>query len=154
MSESAIRTQIASVLSGISNIGKVYSFPRSVSSDASFLSLFKASVSSVNQIRLWIVSRERSEEKQRIIGQGTLSSTEVIHHFQINGWMSLKDSSSTSSEFEALVELIRSTFRSNRILTNTCVPHHGVQVQTVTQDYLNKRFCHKVTLTLDIIEYV
>ena len=151
MSESAIRAQIKTILEAVTNIGKVYDYERWSADWTAFINLFKITVSGVDQIRGWEISRRSVGEKKVVIGVGSLAH-EDDHLFIIKGYMSVKDASATEKTFNTLIESIKTAFRANPNLNATCERHGRIQAPVIDFRIFGDVFCHYAELNLTVYE--
>lgn len=153
MSESAIRTQIYTILNNVSNIGKVYDYERYFTSEGDLALNIQSSITGIPQIRYWFVKRVGAPKTERyLIGKGAAESFKIQHNFQIEGYLGLEDSLSTEKTFNTLIEAICAVFRGNETLNNTCFYHEYIKVATISQKMLMKRLCHYTILDLMVHE--
>lgn len=155
MSEVLIRAQIKTILSNISNIGNVYNTKRYYNSQADRLSIMKTTISSVDQIRSWMISRDgQPESNQVLLGLTASNGREVIHKYVIEGWISLKDSSTTELTLNALLDLIEDAFADNRTLNNTCFYHEGIIIDKIDTVDMTGILCNHCELSLRVKEFI
>ena len=155
MSESAIRAQIKSILSNISNIGNVYDTKRYYNNQADRLTIMKATISSVDQIRAWMISREGTPEvNQVLLGLSASNGREVVHKYSIEGWISLKDSSTTELTLNALLDLIEDAFADNRTLNATAFYHEGIIIDKIDTVDMTGILCNHCELSLRVKEFI
>ena len=74
MPEAAIRTQIYTILGGVTNIGQVYDYERWAADWVTFINLFKTTIGTVDQIRGWEIGRRSATEKKLVLGIGAFES--------------------------------------------------------------------------------
>lgn len=153
MSEAGIRAAIKTTLSGVTNIGKVYDYERWAIDWATFIALFKTTVSGVDQIRGWEIGRRSVAEKKIVIGIGA-SSNEKTHVFIIRGYLGLNDAAETEKTFNALIEAIATAFRSDKTLGGAARDHDYIQAQTIDMRIFGGVLSHYCELTLTVHERV
>lgn len=155
MSEVLIRAQIKVILSAIANIGNVYDTRRYYNNQADRLTIMKATISSVDQIRAWMISREGTPEvNQILLGLSASNGREVIHKYSIEGWISLKDSSTTELTLNALLDLIEDAFADNRTLNSTCFYHEGIIIDKIDSVDMTGILCNHCELSLRVKEFI
>lgn len=155
MSESAIRAQIKIILSSISNIGNVYDTKRYYNNQADRITIMKTTISSVDQIRAWMISRVgQPESNQVLLGLSASNGREVIHNYNIEGWIGLKDSSTTEKTLNALLDLIEDAFADNRTLNNTCFYHEGIIIDKIDTVDMTGILCNHCELSLRVKEFI
>jgi hypothetical protein len=153
MSETAIRTQIYTILSAVTNVGKVYDYERWAANWNTFIDLFKTTISGVDQIRGWEISRRSVGEKQVVITIGS-QAHEDDHTYIIRGYMGVSDSAATEKAFNALIESVRTAFRTNKNLNGTCERHGRVQVAVIEARTFGSVLCHYAELSLTVYERI
>ena len=155
MSESAIRAQIKVILSAVSNIGNVYDTKRYYNNQADRLAIMKATIGGTDQIRAWMISREGTPENNQILlGLSAAKGREVIHKYSLEGWISLKDSSTTELTLNALIDIIETAFADNRTLNSTCFYHEGVIVDKIDSVDMTGILCNHCELSLRVKEFI
>ncbi len=143
MSESAIRTQIYTILSGVTNIGKVYDYERWIIDWGTFINLFK---DSEGKILGWDIGRKApiTEDETSI----------KKHTYSIKGYMGLKDADGTEKDFNELIESVASAFRSNKMLNGSALGHDFIQVEILDVRMFGGVLCHFAELTLTVYEHI
>ena len=145
MDESGIRTAIYTTLSGVTNIGKVYDYDRWAADWATFINLFKTTISGMPQIRGWEISRT---------GPVPNDTTSVRSHtYTIRGYMSLDDSAATEKTFNALIEAIYDAFLAAPDLNYAALGHDGIQVDVIEARMFGSVLCHYTELRLVAHDY-
>jgi hypothetical protein len=146
MSESAIRTQIKTILEGVTGIGVVHDYERWSNDWATFLTLFKHVAGS--RINGWIITRFKVDEEEE-----TTSHEPSIHHYKIKGMYSLDDSAASEKAFNLLIEAIRAAFRANYQLNGTATNTTPVKVPVIENRVFGSVLCHYCEMTLTAEEY-
>jgi len=151
MSESAIRAEIAAIVGGVADIGKVYDYERHASSWAKFIQLFKATIGGQPQIRGWEISRVRVAETLETLGGGP-AATDNKHTYAIQGYLGVNDAEASEKTFEALIEEIRAAFRANPTLNGAADGHDYIQAETIDTRMFGSVLCHYAKLLLTVTE--
>lgn len=146
MSEATIREKIKTILSGVTNIGVVHDYRRSASSDAAFIELFRTTISGVDQIRGWMISRRSASEQQK--------TTAAPHQYEIDGYMGLQDAAATEKTFTLLIEAVRAAVRDDMTLFAAGFAHDALQVQTQEELMFGAVLCHHVKLTFAVYDLI
>ncbi len=155
MSESLIRAQIKVILSAVANIGNVYDTKRYYNNQADRLTIMKTTIGSVDQVRAWMISREgQPESNQVLLGLTASNGREIIHKYVIEGWIGLKDSSTTELTLNALLDLIEDTFADNRTLNSTCFYHEGIIIDKIDTVDMTGILCNHCELSLRVKEFI
>ncbi len=153
MPESAIRTQIYSILNSVADIGKVYDYERWAADWTTFINLFKATIGGEDQIRGWEIGRRSAKETKVIIGV-TTGGNERAHVFLLRGYLRVKDADASEKTFNALIETISTAFRSNLKLNNTVERHDFIQAEIIDFRVFGGVLCHYAELTLTAYERI
>src|SRR3990172_1080001 len=113
MSLANIRTQIKTILDGVSGIGIVHDYDRYVNDWNKLLSLFKPTTQA--KINGWVITRTATPAQWSAIAR-----RHRVHSFLIRGFYSHDDASASEITFQALIESIYEAFEDNETLTGTC----------------------------------
>ena len=145
MSETMIRQQIFTILSGVPDIGKVYDYERWTADWGQFLTLFKHTD---GRILGWEISRAAVEAQflSRI-------EEEATHRYVIKGYLGLQDSSATEKIFTGLIEAIRAEFRGNVTLNGVAELAAPVTAPIIDVRTFGSVLCHYCELHLLVTEY-
>ncbi|MBI5075632.1 MAG: hypothetical protein HZB62_10780 [Nitrospirae bacterium] len=149
MSEALIRTQIFTILSGVTDIGKVYDYERWSADWGAFISLFKSTVGSKDQIRGCEIARRAAPG-----GYDSNAEELIRHQYVIRMYMSLSDADATEKTFNALIEAVKSAFRFNFQLNDTCESAGPVSADIIEPRFFGSVLCHYAELSLPVIEMV
>ena len=147
MSESAIRTAIYNILSGITDIGKVYDYERWAADWSKFINLFKTTISGVDQIRGWEIGRRSAGEKPFTIGLNLRD-----HGFVIRGYMRVNNASASEKTFNNLIEAVADAFRNNFTLNGAAESHDYIQAVPIDFRVFGNVLCHYAELSLNVHE--
>lgn len=147
MSEAAIRQQIFTDLSSVTNIGKVYDYERWAADWAVFINLFKTRINNVDQIRGWEIGRKAAPATYDSNAEETTN-----HQFFIKGYMGVKDSDATEKTFNTLIEAVRTKFRFNFKLNGTCELAGPISVDLIDTRTFGSVLCHYAELSLPVQE--
>jgi hypothetical protein len=146
MSESAIRTAIYNVLSGVNSIGKVYDYERWAKDWGTFIDLFKATINGKEHIRGWEISRSGPVNDD--------GSTPRAHTYKIRGYMSINDADATEKTFNALIEAIADAFRGDKTLGGVALGHDFIQVDLIEPRMFGSVLCHYAELSIIVYEHI
>ena len=105
-----IRTQLKTVLEGVSGVGTVHDYQRWEIEADNFATLFV----SQGRINAWMITRDASLEDER-----TQKQHYRRHQIRIIGLYALDDSDATENIFADLLETVCSTLRSDLTLNGT-----------------------------------
>lgn len=148
----AIRTAIATTLSGIANIGVVHEYERYAKNMKDLEALYAPA----GALRGWFIRRETTGENSRHQGR----SVEQIA-WMIRGFMSLDDSTSSELTFDGLIEDIRDAFRSDEtlggVIDQTTLPSNyesGIQLVDNGPAMFANVLVHACRLRLNTVRYL
>jgi hypothetical protein len=150
MSLSAIRTEIKTLLTGVTDIGVVHDYERWAIDWNTILAQFKPA--GKDYIRGWMITRQASPE--RVIEPGAGGLNDRTHRFLIKGIASLKDDAATEQIFQDLVESVCQILRANPDLNGSAVESDPPQVLTVEMRMFSQVLCHYAEIELKVTEYV
>lgn len=153
MPESAIRTQIYTILNAVTDVGKVYDYERWAADWSTFINLFKTTIGAVDQIRGWEIGR-RSVKEERITLGISSSGNEKNHGFLIRGYMRVNDAEASEKIFNALIEAIATAFRGNKKLNDTARDHDFIQAEIIEFRLFGGVLCHYAELNLTVYERI
>ena len=147
MSEASIRAGIKSVLNTVADIGAVHDYERYPTNNdwSAFLTLFKATIGGVDQVRGWTLSRRSSSDSM---------NNPVPHAYIIRGMMSFKDSTETEKTFTTLIESVRTAFRADKTLSGNALGHDFIQVSLQEPRFFGGVLCHYCELSITAYEHV
>jgi hypothetical protein len=149
MSESAIRTQIYTILNAVTNVGKVYDYERWTADWTTFINLFKTTISGIDQIRGWEIGRRSAKEERQ-----TLGANDRDHTFIIRGYLGLNDAAATEKTMNNLVEAIAAAFRANLTLNGAAVQGHDyLQIDLIEARTFGSVLCHYAELRLNVHDF-
>lgn len=145
MSETVIRQQIFTKLTSVPGIGKTYDYERWSVDWNKFIALFKDPAS--GRILGWEIGRTAvpAEYISNI-------EEERQHQFVIRGYMSVNDADATEKLFNALIENISDTFRSDLDLGGACMQVSAISATTIDTRTFGSVLCHYCELHLTATE--
>jgi hypothetical protein len=144
MSEATQRAAIASVLSGIPDVGVVHDYDRWAVDWGAFIALFKTTIGGKDQIRGWEISRISASEDRTSVRP---------HTYAIRGYMGLKDSQATEKTFNDLIEAIAAAFRASQDLGKAVLGHDFIQIAVIEPRMFGSVLCHYAELRLTVHEH-
>lgn len=144
MSESAIRTEIKTILNGITGIGKVHDYERFAVDERKFLDFFKDTSS--GKIFGWEITRDNIKTEK------ITQKFKFTHGFVIKGYYGLQDSSASEIFFQAVVDAILIKF----IGTNITGTEGFIKPQSpvIQARMFGGVLCHYSEIKFDVIEIV
>lgn len=149
MTLSTIRTEVKTVLEGITDIGKVYDYERFTTDWTTYLSKFKPA--GKTYIRGWTIRRAKTPE-----GYDELADNFGRRKYRliIRGYASVDDANASSKTFDDLIETICDTFRPLTVnnLNGKAMGSGLVQVEIVEDRMFGSVLCHYCELSLEVEE--
>lgn len=139
MSESNIRTQIVTILSGVTGIGVVHNYERYSRSLAEFFAIMSKS----GVVNGWMIHRVSTESRR-----DTLPHIDRYHTFKISGIYELDDVAASGTTFQALIEDIFTAFKSNHTLNGSALDSEPVNIDLVDTEEFGQRLFHTAELTI------
>jgi len=147
MSLSTIRSEIKSILEGISGIGKVYDYLRWDTRDwKGFFNLFKSN----STYHGWMITRTSTTEDRRFETDHNLRT----YTFKIVGFYPLNDAKATEKTFQDLIEAICTTFRTNYNLNGKCLDSDPPEVSVVENRMFGSIVAHYAEIILRVKERI
>lgn len=147
MSETAIRQQIFTLISGVTNIGKVYDYERWANDWGVFIQMFKTTVGGKDQVRGWEIGRKRAAARYDDNAEET-----TTHEYLLRGYMGVRDADATEKTFNALIEAVRGRFRFDFTLGGNCESAGPVSVELIETRSFGSVLCHYCELSLPVTE--
>lgn len=149
MSESAIRQQIYTILSDVTNIGKVYDYERWAVDWNTFINLFKTTINGKDQIRGAEIGRMApvSDDMHRTIRN---------HTYFINLFMGVNDAEASEKTFNAIIEAIATAFRPDEqlALNGECLGIEYIKVDELDTRTFGSVLCHFCRMTTMVYEHL
>lgn len=144
MSLSLIRTEIKTILSGVSAVGtKVHEYERYAKTWEDYLAFFKSD----GLIKGWTITRTSTSE-----AKSTTTTNMRTHTFLIRGYFSLDDTAATELTFQDIIEDIATAFRTNPRLNGKAFDCDPLQVDMVGLVMFGSVLCHFCELRLLVQE--
>ena len=146
----SLATALAAALNTISNIGTVHALQRWSNNWADFLDISEATITSQDQIRFWMITRERVDAEP---GEafGLIRRT---HRMVIIGALGVSDAATTYTTFQQLVDTVMDTVDKKRDLGVTSVLDYGVgpaSVRTLAEEAVGVVFCHVCEIEVPVV---
>jgi len=146
MSLSLIRTEIKTILSGVTGVGsKIHDYVRYAKTWEEYLSFFKSN----GLIKGWEITRDSTPEIKF-----TLNSNLRTHTMMIHGYYSVDDSAATEKTFQDIIEAIAAVFKANPTLNGKAFSSDPLQVDSVGLAMFGSVLCHVCELRLLVQEEV
>lgn len=147
MSEPAIRQRIFIILSGVTDIGKVYSYDRWALDPGVFIQGFKSASGGKHQLRGWDMRRQRG-----IASYDDNAEETTAHEYLLRGYMSADAGS--EQVFNALIEAVRTAFRFDFTLGGICESAGPVSAEVIEMRDFGAVVCHYCELRLPVTEVI
>lgn len=97
-------TAIKTRLDTVSGVGVTHAYQRYADKDAAFLDMFKTTISTVDQIRGWVVTMDENNPIQ--VDRFGLSTIKRTYNFLVWGVLGFSDANNTESTFFSLAESV------------------------------------------------
>ncbi len=143
MSWANIRTQLKTILEGVSGIGVVHDYQRWDVEADNFQTLYVSG----GRIHVWSITRDQSTE-----GEEAQQQHVRTHRIRITGVYSLDDSDATEKTFSDLMETICDTLRQNNDLNDAAESSGPPQVTRDDHTRFAGTLCHFGEITLEVRE--
>ena len=145
----SLRTAIATVLEGITDIGLVHNRERFVVDPAAYLDMFKTTVGGTVQIRAWLILRERVDT----VTDTAFGEDRDRHLFVLAGFLGFQDSADTYGALQALCDSVRAAFSNQTTLGVSGVMVRAVgpcTLRTFDVGQFGSVLCHRAEIELPI----
>lgn len=145
MSLATIRTQVKTILEGVSGIGLVHEYVRWATTWEKFLEFFKTSSNKINGATITRVQTPETCESS--------DHNSRRHSFLIRMYYGLKDDDESEITFQLLVENTCAAFRAKRTLNSTAEDSGPPQVEILELRMFGTVLCHYAEISLDAEEF-
>lgn len=154
MSLATVRTEIATIISDVTGIGKVHEYERYTHDRNQYTKLFTKN----DKINVWQIERPTFSRYVHGSAGATSGVERVIHDFLIRGFYGLSDELKSEKTFQDLVEGVCQAFRDKPDL-NGVAEMIKISPETpitgrITKEYLGEALCHTVEINISIQERV
>lgn len=141
------RDAIATVLTGITNIGAVHAYPRYAREVPALKTLYLATIGGVVQIRAWEILSPSDDWEP-------MSSRGIHEHYidyMIRGFQSLDDSTATYKTFRTMAETVCITLRGNTSLSGICLEVLPPRIRAFREVMFTGVLCHMVEISVRVL---
>jgi hypothetical protein len=148
-SETTYRAAIKTALEGVSNIGQVHDYERWMDDWANLLTLFKATISGVDQLRAWTISLYQAQQEVITFQGGGFDETILVRYtYRVRGYLALDDSAATEKTFTALVLAVMTALEASTTLQGAVLEREGpvVSLATIEHRMFAGVLCHYAEL--------
>jgi len=150
-----IIADIKTKMEEITGIGIVHDYERYSKDENKFITLFKTTVDSVDQIRGWEITRTAAPEHKR-------GAWFRHHRFRINGYMGIQDANTTEKTFQVLIENLSEKFRTAEppagatwyYMDGDNPDNSCVQVDVIDARMFGQYLCHHAEISLAVTERI
>lgn len=145
----SLRTAIATVLEGITDIGLVHDRERFVVNPSEYLDLFKTEIDGTRQIRAWLILRERVDT----VTDTAFGEDRDRHLFVLTGYLGFQDSADTYGTLQGLCDSVRAAFSDQTTLGVSGVMVRAVgpcTLRTFDTGQFGSVLCHRAEIELPI----
>lgn len=153
MSYATILARIKTVLDAVSNKGLTHDYMRWAIDESAFLDLAKTTISTVDQIRVWMIDYAGFAATGPWISRS--AEAYRVHTFIIHGYLGLDDSVATAKTFATLAETVCSALDDDATLNSDALSISRVPCQLDVDHVLfYSKLCHHATIALAVAEIV
>ena len=155
MTQATIRARIKTTLDTVSNKGLTHDYLRWAVQQSAFETIAKTTISSVVQIRAWMITwRGFSQVEPYINRQGAPNQIRV-HTFELHGYLGLDDSAATEKTFAALAELVCTTLDADSTLNADAMSTYRNPTQLAVDEVSwHGHLCHHAAITFQVAETI
>lgn len=149
MSLAIIRTEIKTVLEGVSGIGMVYDYIRHAPKESIWKVLF---TTSLNRLHTWQITRTGVKDDWLTTCENGIRR----HSFQVLGYYSLKDDDASENTFQDLTDSVMTALRNaakSPPLSGTALNMTTPQAEIYHKDYY-KVLTHACCIKFTVDEYI
>lgn len=149
MSYTTVRDAVQAVVASVPNIGQVHGRERFADNWPRFLDLFKSTIATVDQIRGWMVTRERILQE---VAESAFGKWVHHHDFVIRGVMSFADADDTETTFQTLVDAVVAKLESDSSLSGTAIVwgQEPVEVRAIDIRMFGSVMCHVAEIAVAV----
>lgn len=151
MSLSAIRTELKTVMEGVSDIGNVYDYVRQAAHESKIKSLFKTST---DKLLTWFITRVAVHDEWLSHCENGIKT----HNFQVLGFYGLKDIDASENTFQDLIDSVMTTLRNASKqpapLSGTALRMTTPRAEPIDHRQYSKVLTHACRITFAVEEYI
>ena len=155
MTIAAVRTAIATTLSGIVDIGVVHEYQRYAKRLDDFKDFYFSAAH--DNVRGWHIKRRRFSESSAYEGRGV-----EITDWGITGYVGIQDGAASEITVDELIEDARAAFAAaptlggavHMITLPTGNQEHGLQLESIDEVMFCQVLCHRIQLQLFTVRYL
>lgn len=150
MSLAAIRTQLKTVVEGVTNIGKVHDYERWAAEWSKVLDVFKVTIGGEERIQGWTITREATPATDF-----AMTTQESRRHVMVlRAYRVLNDTKESEKEFQDLIETVCTALRGQRLgkLNGTVTKLFPAQVRIVEHRDLGGVLVHYAEIAVEAME--
>jgi len=140
-----VRTEVASILGDVSNIGVVHSYFR-WGKDRQF---FENNFQSGSKISMFQIHRRSATETQTGLG-GTGGAFNQLLQVEIEGFYSVDDSAESQKAFDLLVDGILAEFREHYTLNGSALNTNPANLEASDFITVGNTLCHHCVIMLPV----
>ena len=153
MSQATIRARIKTIIDAVTNIGQTHDYTRWAIDESAFLDVAKTTISTVDQIRVWMIDYAGFVATSEWISRS--AEARRVHTFMIHGYLGLDDSAATAKTFSALAEAVCNALDDDATLNSDALSSSRVPCQLdVDHVMFYSKLCHHATIALGVAEIV
>lgn len=153
MSYATILAQIKTTLDTVSNVGLTHDYMRWAIDESAFLDLAKTTISTVDQLRVWMIDYAGFTSTEPWISRPVKSVR--VHSFVLHGYLGLDDSAATAKTFATLAETVCTALEDDATLNARALSAYREPCQLVVDHRMfYAHLCHHAQITLLVAEIV
>jgi len=153
VSYATIRAQIKTTLDTVSNKGLTHDYMRWAIDESAFLDIAKTTISSVAQIRVWMIDYAGFVAESPWISRSTEAMR--VHTFILHGYMGLDDSAATAKTFATLAETVCTALDDDATLNADGLSKYVDPCQLAVDHVMfYSKLCHHAVITFAVAEIV
>ncbi len=153
MSYATILARIKVTLDTVANKGQTHDYVRWVIDESAFLDVAKTTISTVDQIRMWMIDYGGFAATSEWISRSL--EERRVHVFVIHGYLGLDDSAATAKTFAALAEAVCNALDADATLNSDALSSSRVPCQLdVDHVMFYSKLCHHAAIALGVAEIV
>ena len=153
MSYATILAQIKTTLDTVTNIGRTHDYMRFAIDESAFLDWAKTTISTVDQIRVWMIDYGGFSAETVWISRS--AKKHRVHTFVIYGYLGLDDSAATGKTFATLAETVCDALDADATLNSDALSSSRVPCQADVEPWLfYSKLCHRAVIALAVAEIV
>lgn len=146
MSQATIRTRIYTIVSGVSDVGKVYDYQRFANEYDTYLNLFKTAIDGSDLVRAWMVGYDGFAAEEVSTGD-----TVRRHQFRVYGLERINDAAASEKAAAELAESICNALDTDATL-HGYLDDRPSSIELFGYLQFGSVFCHSIEIVVTVSE--